>query len=76
MRNEIYTDSQGMYIKDGNKTIRITQDENENYKKNDEIIQLSEVPLIAKVNMKANTVLTRELVAQSDEVNTDDVRRT
>ena len=50
------------------------QDENENYKKNDEIIQLSEVPLIAKVNMKANTVLTRELVAQSDEVNTDDVR--
>ena len=72
--NEIYTDSQGMYIKDGNKTIRITQDDNGNYKKNDEIIQLSEVPLIAKVNMKANTVLTRELVAQSDEVNTDDVR--
>lgn len=72
--NEIYTDSQGMYIKDGNKTIRITQDDNENYKKNDEIIQLSEVPLIAKVNMKANTVLTRELVTQSDEVNTDDVR--
>ena len=72
--NEIYTDSQGMYIKDGNKTIRITQDDNGNYKKNDEIIQLSEVPLIAKVNMKANTVLTRELVAQSDEVNADDVR--
>ena len=39
-----------------------------------EDVTLTEVPLIAKVNMKANTVITRELVAQSDEVNTDDVR--
>ena len=72
--NEIYTDSQGLYVKDGSKTVRITQDDNGNYMKDSEIIKLIEVPLIAKVNMKANTVLTRELVAQSDEVNTDDVR--
>lgn len=76
--NEIYTDSEGMYIKEGNSKIRLTEDENGNYTKKvnnqTEDIELSEVPLIAKVNMKANTVITRELVSQSDEVNTDDVR--
>lgn len=72
--NEIYTDSQGLYVKDGSKTVRITTDDNGNYLKDGEIVDLKEVPLIAKVNMKANTVLTRELVSQSDEVNTDDVR--
>lgn len=72
--NEIYTDSQGLYIQDGSKTVRITEDSNGTYKKDNETIKLSEVPLIAKVDMKANTVLTRELVSQSDDVNTDDVR--
>lgn len=72
--NEIYTDSQGLYVKDGNKTVRITTDDNGNYLKDGEIVDLKEVPLIAKVNMKANTVITRELVAQSDEINTKDVR--
>lgn len=72
--NEIYTDSQGLYVKDEEKTVRITTDQNGNYLKDGEIVDLKKVPLIAKVNMKANTVLTRELVAQSDEVNTDDVR--
>lgn len=40
----------------------------------EEYITLKQLPLIAKVNMKANTIITRELVAQSDEVNTKDVR--
>lgn len=76
--NQIYTDSDGLYIQEGNSKIRLKEDGNGNYTKRvnnqDEDVKLSEVPLIAKVNMKANTVLTRELVAQSDEVNTDDVR--
>lgn len=76
--NEIYTDSQGMYIMDGNNKVRLTEENNGKYTKKvnnqTEDVELSEVPLIAKVNMKANTVITRELVAQSDEVNTDDVR--
>lgn len=72
--NEIYTDSQGLYVRENGKNVRITEDDNGNYIKDNEIIKLSEVPLIAKVNMKANTVITKELVAQSDEVNTDDVR--
>lgn len=76
--NEIFTDSDGMYIKQGNSKIRLSQDDKGNYTKKvnneTEDVELSEVPLIAKVNMKANTVITRELVAQSDEVNTDDVR--
>lgn len=76
--NEIYTDSEGMYIQNGNSKIRIKQEDNGNYTKRvnnqDEDVTLSDVPLIAKVNMKANTIITRELVAQSDEVNTADAR--
>ncbi len=76
--NEIFTDSNGMYIQEGNSKIRLSQDDKGNYTKRvnnqTQEVELKEVPLIAKVNMKANTVLTRELVAQSDEVNTDDVR--
>ena len=76
--NEIYSDSDGMYIMDGNSKVRLSEDDNGNYYKRgnngNEDVTLSEVPLIAKVNMKANTVITRELVAQSDEVSTDDVR--
>ena len=76
--NEIYTDSNGLYIQEGNSKIRLSQDDKGNYTKKvnnqTEDVELSEVVLIAKVNMKANTIITRELVAQSDEVNTNDVR--
>lgn len=76
--NEVYTDSEGLYIQSGNSKIRLNENENGGYVKKTgngtETVELKEVPLIAKVNMKSNTVLTRELVAQSDEVNTDDVR--
>lgn len=37
-------------------------------------LELNYVPVIAKVNMNANTVITPELVVQSDAVVTDDVR--
>lgn len=72
---EIFSDQEGLFMQNGNKKTRLTLDTNGNYKdSNGETIKLKNVPLIAKVNMKANTVITRELVAQSDEVNTDDVR--
>lgn len=72
---EVYSDSEGMYIQNGNKKTRLSLDSNGNYKNSDgNVVRLTNVPLIAKVNMKAKTVITRELVAQSDEVNTDDVR--
>ena len=38
-------------------------------------LEFNSVPLLAKVNMKANTVITSELVVQSDAVVTDDVRK-
>ena len=38
-------------------------------------LELTNVPVIAKVNMNANTVITPDLVVQSDAKITDDVRR-
>lgn len=40
-----------------------------------EYIEIKDVPVIAKVAMNANTVITPNLVVQSDEVVTDDVRQ-
>ena len=40
-----------------------------------EYLELRNVPLLAKVEMNANTVITPSLVIQSDEVTTDDVRQ-
>ena len=40
-----------------------------------EYLELRNVPLLAKVEMNANTVITPSLVVQSDEVTTDDVRQ-
>lgn len=40
-----------------------------------EYIELKNVPVLAKVAMNANTVMTPNLVVQSDEVVTDDVRQ-
>ena len=40
-----------------------------------EYIELNNVPLVAKVTMKANTVITTELIAKSDNPTTDDLRR-
>ena len=40
-----------------------------------EYIELNNVPVLAKVNMKANTIITRDLVVQSDAIVTDDVRK-
>lgn len=37
-------------------------------------IELNNVPVVAKLDMGANTVMTQTLVAQSDEKTTDDVR--
>ena len=40
-----------------------------------EYITLNSVPLLAKIDLKANTVITRDYVVQSDAVVTNDVRR-
>ena len=40
-----------------------------------EYIDIKNVPVLAKVNMNANTVMTAQLVVQSDEMVTDDTRQ-
>ena len=40
-----------------------------------EYIELNSVPVVTKVNMSKNTVLTRELVAKADNISSDDVRK-
>jgi len=40
-----------------------------------EYIEIKNVPVLAKVNMNMNTVITPEFVVQSDEIITDDVRQ-
>ena len=40
-----------------------------------EYIELTTVPLVAKVDLKANTVITTDLIAKGDDVTTDDTRK-
>lgn len=77
--NNIYTDEEGkLYMQTDNTKTVITKDENTgkyytqgaNGTKNE--IELSEKPLLAKVDMKARTVITTSFIARSDEMSTDD----
>lgn len=55
------------------------EEETENYyierNNNKQYIQLNTVPLIAKVNMKKNTLITTDLLSKGDNIVQDDVRR-
>ena len=89
--NNLRSDDDGNYMIDNNQedTItRIYQDETtSNYyiyelensgnsmTRTKVFLEFNNVPVVAKVDMNANTVITPNLVAQSDEVVTDDVRR-
>ena len=59
--------------------IAIKEEETENYyitrNNNKEYIELNSVPLIAKVDMNANTVITTDLITKSDNPTTDDLRQ-
>ena len=80
--NNIYTDSEGtLYMQNGNtKTTVYKDDATGNYytqqgsngAKN--YIETTQKPLIAKVDLKANTVITGSLIARADDLDTDDVR--
>lgn len=74
-------DTSELYITIDNEEYRLEQEEETgNYfitRDNDEkeYIELNSVPVMAKVNMSKNTVLTRELVAKADNISSDDVRK-
>ncbi len=83
--NQITTqyDNQGnaiMYITIDNTRYQVQQDESTgNYyiERNgqEEYLELDSVPIIAKVNMNANTLITTDLISRGDSVVQDDVRR-
>lgn len=83
--NDIYTkyDSNNnptLYIKKDNKEYVVKkEEETDNYyiEKNNskEYLELNTVPLVAKVTMKKNTLITTELLSKSDNIVQDDVRK-
>lgn len=84
--NSVYTkaDKNGnatLYIKNNNSEYELKNDEEtgnyyiEKNKNEKTFIDLTEVPLVAKVDLKANTVITTDLISKSDNVVTNDVRK-
>lgn len=80
--NNIYTDTDGslfMNSENGSKVVVYKEDTTGSYytqasggAKN--YIETTQKPLIAKVDMKANTVIASSFVTRSDDIDTDDVR--
>lgn len=82
--NNIYTKNDNgqakLYIEKNNREYEVKQEEEtENYyisRNNDkEYLELDSVPLVAKVSMKKNTLITTELLNKGDNIVQDDVRR-
>lgn len=75
--NTINTDNNGLYIEQNGTKIRIVKDGEQYYKivnNQKELVEFMDVPLVAKVNMQANSVVTLELINKSDEIASDDLR--
>ena len=82
--NNIYTKVENnqpkLYINKNNREYEVKQEEEtDNYyisKNNDkEYLELDSVPLVAKVSMKKNTLITTELLNKGDNIVQDDVRK-
>ena len=85
--NEVYTkydknnNNPKLYINKNNKEYEVQkEDETDNYyiigsNNSKEYLELNSVPLIAKVTMKKNTLLTTELLSKGDNQVQDDVRK-
>ena len=82
--NNIYTKVENnqpkLYINKNNREYEVKQEEEtDNYyisKNNDkEYLELDSVPLVAKVSMKKNTLITTELLSKADNIVQDDVRK-
>ena len=78
--NNIYTDTDGsLYMMINNTKTKVYKEETtDSYYtmngSNKSYIETTQKALIAKVGLKANTVITSSLIARSDEIDTDDVR--
>ena len=78
---EIFTEEDtGNYYIDLNHPLdsegkRIEEDEDEETQEQKQYIELNSIPVVAKVDMHANSVLTRGNVTSADNISTDTVRR-
>ena len=80
---DIYTDADGsLYMngENGNKVTVYKEDTTGNYYTQaangaKTYIETTEKPLVAKIDMKANTVLASSFIARADKIDTDDVRQ-
>lgn len=91
IRNNVPSDDDGYFTSDQNNEDQITRiyeevtgkyyvykldtTNQENVTRTKVYLELNTVPIVAKIDMNANTVITSDLIVQSDEVVTDDVRR-
>lgn len=83
--NDIYTkydnnSNAKLYIKKDGREYEVQKEgETDNYfitkNNNKEYLELNSVPLVAKVTMKKNTLITTELLSKSDNLVQDDVRK-
>ena len=68
-----------LYLKKNNSKYELKQENTENYyievSGNKEYVELNTVPVLAKINMNANTVITTDMITRSNEKTTDDVRK-
>ena len=75
--NTIKTDKNGLYLQENDKNIRIIKEGEKYYKtvnNQKQLVEFADVPLIAKVDMQANSVVTLDLIAKSDEIASNDLR--
>ena len=80
IKTEVKNNKQILYIeKNGDKYELKKEEQTENYyiekDGNKEYIELNNVPIVAKVTMKANTIITTEMIRRSDTPITDDLRK-
>ncbi len=83
--NDIYTkydnsSNPTLYVKKEGKEYEVQkEEETDNYyiskNNNKEYLELNSVPLVAKVTMKKNTLITTELLSKSDNIVQNDVRK-
>ncbi|MBR3254785.1 MAG: hypothetical protein IKF97_00940 [Clostridia bacterium] len=78
--NNVITKNSELYIEMNNTEYKLNQEDNsDNYyiERNGqkEYVELDTVPLVAKISMKANTIITKEMIAKGQNSFADDVRR-
>ena len=75
--NSVGTDQAGLFIYDNDTKVRVVKD-GENYYKvvgnQRQLVEFLDVPLVAKVNMGANSIVSLDYITRSDEVANDDLR--